>query len=178
MVFTKRMKSARMNQSCCYMGTSSAGRVGRSVALNKVIKTRTYIGNNVDTSTLVVTCSIILPIEEEDQNVDTMLTFNLGKTPTFKLSVTLNGSTDFDGSEDLNTDYIPITIISKTSDNIIFKIDSDNLSEHPATFTLNYNDNNEITDFGLIDGNGSGFVGILSLACGFDSPTTNDDSEP
>ena len=43
MVFTKRMKSARMNQSCCWNGGSSNGLVGKSVKSLNLIKTRAQV---------------------------------------------------------------------------------------------------------------------------------------
>ena len=49
MVFTKRMKSARMNQSCCWNGGSSAGLVGKPVKTINSIKTRAQVSEKKST---------------------------------------------------------------------------------------------------------------------------------
>lgn len=43
MVFTKRMKAARMNQACCWNGGASNGLVGKSVKSITPIKTRAQV---------------------------------------------------------------------------------------------------------------------------------------
>lgn len=56
MAITKRMKRARMNPACCWMGSSSGGRIGRSVALSRLVRTRTVSQPRV---LLVLTCGDI-----------------------------------------------------------------------------------------------------------------------
>lgn len=53
MVFTKRMKHARMSSTCCWMGDKSGATVGRKTALAKYISKRTVAK---DTWPLVLTC--------------------------------------------------------------------------------------------------------------------------
>ena len=76
MVFTKRMKHARMSSTCCWMGDKSGATVGRKTALAKYISTRTVAK---DTWPLVLTCpgdNLVITITENKYIIKSDSIFN------------------------------------------------------------------------------------------------------
>jgi hypothetical protein len=112
MAITKRMKRARMNAACCWMGSSSGGRIGRSVALSRLVRTRTQPRPRV---ILVLTCGDItytltknsLTIESPTvrNNILVMTGIDIGPKVTFTITIVSLTDTYIEFNGDQNDTY-------------------------------------------------------------------------
>ena len=120
MVITKRMKSARMNQSCCWNGGASGGLVGRQVKVMKLIKTRSQV---VGELLITLTC----PIGQNDCPDNTVYYFYNDKV----ISVRSDGAKRTD----------PVSNVVVTENSVTFK------SKTEGCKRITFNDDKEIIDF-------------------------------
>ena len=116
MVFTKRMKTARMNPTCCWNGGQSVGLVGKNVALANHIARRTY--------------------QQSEGSFPLVLTCSTGIVFTFTEN-TLTASNELEYYYEMAPEIYNFSLVSRTSNSITGNID--------GTFTFEYDNDNILT---------------------------------